>query len=151
MENLKTPTQLDVTSESNWETLSQQLNRGNDDLFSGVVICNLLHCSPYRTQDDIFSHLSHSNACESGETRISGLLRNGGWVAMYGAFMTDDGSFASDGDEKFHQRFTGIHPDFGLRRIPDVENVAKRYGFVLEKRIPMPAGNWMVVFRLLRT
>lgn len=61
---------------------------------------NLLHCSPRRTQDDIFSHLGHSNACESGETQISGLLRNGGWVAVYGAFMTDDGSFASDGDEK---------------------------------------------------
>lgn len=99
---------------------------------------------------------------------MPGLLQDGGWVAVYGAFMTDDGGFASEGDEKvgcllpvpqaiswdslmlvqFHQRFMGIHPDFGLRRIPDVQNAAKRYGFVLEKRIPMPAGNWMVLFRL---
>lgn len=48
---------------------------------------------------------------------------------------------------QFHQRFRGLHPDCGLRRIPDVEQVAAKYGFVLEKRIPMPAGNWMLVFR----
>jgi hypothetical protein len=49
---------------------------------------------------------------------------------------------------QFHQRFKGLHSDFGLRRIPDIENVANRYGFVLDKRIPMPAGNWMIMFRL---
>lgn len=47
MENLKTPTQLDVTSEPNWETLSQQLDRGNDGLFSGVVICECTMVSKY--------------------------------------------------------------------------------------------------------
>jgi hypothetical protein len=91
---------------------------------------------------------------------------------VYGAFLKDDGGFASEGDEKvspvrdlsaaflwliardivrrclqFDQRFKGLHPDFGLRRIPDIERVAARYGFVLEKRISMPAGNWMLVFR----
>ncbi|KAJ9115162.1 hypothetical protein QFC24_007073 [Naganishia onofrii] len=78
-------------------------------------------------------------------------LQPGGWVAVYGAFMQDDGTFASEGDAKFHERFTSLHPDFGLRKVPDVEAVARCYGFVMEQRIPMPAGNWMLVFRLRGT
>ncbi|KAI5451889.1 hypothetical protein NCC49_001191 [Naganishia albida] len=147
--NLKMPVQLDVTLDSDWDALSQQLDKGAKGLFSGVVICNLLHCSPSRTQNAIFSYLGRPQASDSAvENGSPGLLRAGAWVAVYGAFMKDDGGFASEGDEKFHQRFTGLHPEFGLRRIPDVESVAERYGFKLEKRLPMPAGNWMIFFRL---
>lgn len=28
------------------------------------------------------------------------LLRKGGWVAAYGAYLNDDGSYRSEGDEK---------------------------------------------------
>lgn len=53
-----------------------------------------MHCSPVRTQDDIFSHLG------SAVTGSQALVEKGGWVAIYGAFLKDDGGFASEGDEK---------------------------------------------------
>ncbi|GHJ85232.1 hypothetical protein NliqN6_1634 [Naganishia liquefaciens] len=142
LENLRTPVQLDVTSQSDWTSLQEQFQTRTVSRVTGVVICNLLHCSPSRTQEDIFSHLG-----EDGTKQSTELVEEGGWIAIYGAFLKDDGNFASEGDEKFDQRFKGLHSAFGLRRIPDVEHVAGKYGFALEKRIPMPAGNWMLVFR----
>lgn len=102
--------QLDVMSEDDWTQLSEKLCKETEDVFTGVIICkhrrttlhqtltsiqgNLLHCSPVRTQDDIFSHLGN------GGSGSSTLVKAGGWVAVYGAFLRDDGSFASEGDEK---------------------------------------------------
>lgn len=39
MNNLKNPVQLDVTLDSDWKSLSDQLNEDNAGLFSGVVVC----------------------------------------------------------------------------------------------------------------
>ena len=111
LENLRTPVQLDVTSQSDWTSLQEQFQTRTVSRVTGVVICkhlsintnrslsnglgNLLHCSPSRTQEDIFSHLG-----EDGTKQSTELVEEGGWIAIYGAFLKDDGNFASEGDEK---------------------------------------------------
>lgn len=68
-----------------------------------IYVGNLLHCSPSRTQNDIFSYLGRPQASDSAVRNGSlGLLRAGAWIAVYGAFMKDDGGFASEGDEKVY-------------------------------------------------
>ena len=41
---------------------------------------------------------------------MPGLLQDGGWVAVYGAFMTDDGGFASEGDKKVGRLLLLLRP-----------------------------------------
>lgn len=59
---------------------------------------NLLHCAPFpAVLDAIFSNLRGSH---SDDRRNQSLIEAGGRVTIYGAFMNDDGSFASENDQK---------------------------------------------------
>ncbi len=49
---------------------------------------NLVHCAPPETPEAIFSHIQPG----------SQFVAAGAWVVIYGAFLQDDGTFASDGD-----------------------------------------------------
>lgn len=55
---------------------------------------NLVHCTPEGLPENVFRNLSPKT--EAGRK----LLSKGGWIAAYGAYLNDDGSFRSAGDEK---------------------------------------------------
>lgn len=102
--NLLRPILLDVHDQKTWEAAS-------DSSFDvdGVIIserrhaiqnaspliraqsANLLHCSPPDTLPAIITGLK-------GRSDVS--ERRKPWLAIYGAFRSDDGSFASEADEK---------------------------------------------------
>lgn len=55
---------------------------------------NLVHCTPEGLPENIFRNLSPK--LKKGRR----VLAPGGWVAAYGAYLNDDGSFRSPADAK---------------------------------------------------
>ena len=55
-------------------------------------IVNLLHCCPVGVPEKIFKHLSPQNGNEAI------LDPRNGWVAAYGPWLNDDGSYKSQAD-----------------------------------------------------
>jgi hypothetical protein len=54
---------------------------------------NVIHCCPEGTPENVFRQLARID----DEVR---LLRQGGWIAVYGPYLADDGSYKSQGDEE---------------------------------------------------
>lgn len=100
--NLRRPAQLDVAVDEDWELLRGHTGEGYD----GVVMrelrgprmssrpVNLVHCMPEGAAEDVFRNLSPLTP--AGRK----LLGPCGWIAAYGAYLNDDGSFRSEADKK---------------------------------------------------
>jgi hypothetical protein len=53
----------------------------------------VIHCCPEGAPEHVFRQLAHT------ETGIR-ILKEGGWIAVYGPYLADDGSYKSQGDEE---------------------------------------------------
>jgi hypothetical protein len=58
-----------------------------------TLTVNLIHCCPSGLPEEVFKHLSPRSA-----TGREMLNPRDGWIAAYGAFLEDDGSFKSSAD-----------------------------------------------------
>ena len=119
----------------------------------------MIHCCPEGTPEHVFRQLAHA---ESG-TRI---LRKGGWIAVYGPYLADDGSYKSQGDEEVSQNLglsdkeADVQFDrsyikakdsrLGLRTVGSITEYARKWGFEEVERKEMPKGNMWVVWKLVR-
>lgn len=63
-------------------------------LRSSLTPVNLVHCTPEGLPENIFRNLSPK--LKTGRR----VLAPGGWIAAYGAYLNDDGSFRSPADAK---------------------------------------------------
>jgi hypothetical protein len=59
----------------------------------------VVHCCPEGTPENVFRELAFPNE-EFTPFRSDQLLVKGGWVAFYGPYLADDGSYKSKGDEE---------------------------------------------------
>ncbi|TXT04253.1 hypothetical protein VHUM_04251 [Vanrija humicola] len=136
--NLAPPVLLDVAVDGDWARLRDQ----TADAYDGVIMLNLVHCMPDGAAEDVFRNLSPLTP--AGRK----LLAPGGWVAAYGAYLNDDGSFRSDADAKFDaEHIKGTHPSLGLRTPRSVSALAAKWGFDEVLRADMPKGNLWLVWR----
>ncbi|KAL1409534.1 hypothetical protein Q8F55_003518 [Vanrija albida] len=134
--NVRAPFQLDVAVDAEWDLLRGAAGEGYD----GVIMLNLVHCMPEGGVEDVFRNLS---PLTPGGRR---LLAPCGWIAAYGAYLNDDGSFRSAADEKFDaEHIKATHPSLGLRTPQSVTALANKWGFDEVVRADMPKGNlWLV-------
>lgn len=103
---------------------------------------NLVHCAPEGVPEHVFRNLSP----RSPENER--ILAPGGWIAAYGAYLNDDGTFRSEGDAKFDAEYIkGVHPSLGLRTPKSISEMAARWGFKEVSRDEMPKGNLWIVWR----
>ncbi|GAA5889344.1 hypothetical protein JCM6882_000715 [Rhodosporidiobolus microsporus] len=129
---------LDVLEEEGWEALSAQIGVANEEKsgpYDLVIGSNFLHMVSFPDGPRaIFSHL-HSLVSPSAK------------LLIYGPFKSDEGYF-SEADKAFEtsirSRPNGFY--FGLRSIDALGRLAQEKGWVLEERIGMPKGNWVLVF-----
>jgi len=98
-----------------------------------VVCINMVHISPW----------SATLGLLRGAGRI---LPAGGVLYLYGPYRIDDRPTAPS-NESFDASLQARNPEWGLRRLADVETAAAEHGLVLEEVIDMPANNISVVFR----
>ncbi len=64
---------------------------------------------------------------------------------QYGPFI-HQGEFNSEGNRAFHRTLGETNPDWGLREIDDVIQLAETNGLMLEQKIDMPANNTSLIF-----
>jgi SAM-dependent methyltransferase len=120
--NLRPPILLDASAEP-WPI----------DAADYVLCSNMIHISPWRAGQGLLR----------GAARI---LPPAGLLILYGPFVVD-GDFISDSNVAFDRELRAQNPEWGIRELRDVERAAKDVGLVLERVVPMPANNRVVLFR----
>ena len=123
LSNVRAAVRLDVTAPQ-WSVGAL--------LFDAIYCANMLHIAPWAT----------CAALMAGAARH---LAPHGVLVTYGPYLESDVS-TSPGNLQFDQSLRARDPAWGLRRLDDVNQEAKRAGFVLRERHAMPADNLMLVF-----
>ncbi|WP_457092724.1 DUF938 domain-containing protein [Microvirga sp. P5_D2] len=98
-----------------------------------VVAINMVHISPWRATQGLMA----------GAGRV---LPPGGVLYLYGAYK-ENGAHTAPSNEAFDQDLRRRNPDWGVRDLEEVADLAKAHGLELAERIPMPANNLSLVFR----
>jgi hypothetical protein len=66
-------------------------------------------------------------------------------LALYGPFCID-GDFTAQSNVDFHESLRSRDPSWGVRELRDVERAANEAGLCLNRIVPRPANNHVVVF-----
>jgi SAM-dependent methyltransferase len=120
--NLLTPLRLDAVA-PNWPV----------ERADAVVAINMVHISPWRATKGLMA----------GAGRV---LPPGGVLYLYGAYK-ENGVHTAPSNEAFDRDLRGRNPEWGIRELGEVVDLASSHGLELVERIPMPTNNLSVVFR----
>ncbi len=121
--NVRPPLALDVLAPP-WPSL---------DRFDAVYCANMLHIAAWPT-------------CAALMAGASQHLVAGGALILYGPYFVD-GEAPAPGNVAFDADLQRRNPQWGVRRLADVVDAAQGAGLVFERRIDMPANNFLLVFR----
>ena len=99
-----------------------------------AILCvNMIHIAPWRAAEGLFR----------GAER---LLTEGAPLVLYGPFLEADVATAPS-NLAFDRSLKDRDPQWGLRRIEDVDELARKSGFRRYARYEMPANNLVLVYR----
>jgi SAM-dependent methyltransferase len=104
-----------------------------DDPPAAIVSINMIHIAPWRVAESLFA----------GAGR---LLAGDGIVYLYGPFSMG-GRHTAPSNAAFDAHLRAENPQWGVRDVDDVAELAARHGLRLEERVAMPANNLSLVFR----
>ena len=125
--NLLPPCQLDVR-DSVWP-----IDGSPPEPVSAIVNINMLHISPW-------------SCCQALFAGAAEVLTQGAVVMLYGPFKRD-GLHTAPSNATFDERLRSQDPEWGVRDLEAVVEVAVEQGFACESVIEMPANNLSVVFK----
>ena len=100
--------------------------------FDAIYCANMLHIAPWAT----------CAALMQGSSRH---LAPGGVLITYGPYLEDD-VVTSPGNLAFNDSLRARDPAWGIRRLEDVAQEARRAGLTLRERHEMPANNLLLVW-----
>jgi len=98
-----------------------------------VVAINMIHIAPWTAAEGLIA----------GAGRV---LARAGVLYLYGPFK-EGGRHTAPSNAAFDASLRAGNPDWGVRDIGDVFDLAGRHGLALDQRIAMPANNLSLVFR----
>ncbi|MGO4570336.1 DUF938 domain-containing protein [Microvirga sp. 2TAF3] len=98
-----------------------------------VVAINMVHISPWRATQGLMA----------GAGRV---LQHEGVLYLYGAYR-ENGTHTAPSNEAFDADLRRRNPDWGIRDLEAVAELAGSHGLMLVERIPMPANNLSLIFR----
>jgi SAM-dependent methyltransferase len=98
-----------------------------------IVSINMVHISPWQATKGLMA--------EAGR-----VLPPGGVLYLYGAYK-ENGTHTAPSNEAFDADLRHRNPEWGVRDLEAVEELAGTHGLDLAERIPMPANNLSLVFR----
>ena len=105
------------------------------DKADAILNINMIHISPWET----------TTALMKGASTV---LQKGAPLILYGPFI-EDGVETAPSNVDFHHWLRARNPEFGIRRLDKVTEVAEAHGFKKIARFEMPANNLSVVFEKL--
>ena len=123
--NLLAPVLLDARSED-WPLGSAE----------AVLCINMIHIAPW-------------TACLGLLRGASRLLPKGGPLVLYGPFSIH-GDFTAASNIEFDKALRGQNEEWGVRELAEIERSATEFGLELDRVVPCPANNHVVVLRQVR-
>ncbi len=101
-----------------------------------VYSANVVHISPVEVLHGLLA----------GAGRV---LADGGLLALYGPYLVD-GKATTPSNEAFDRSLQDRDPRWGLRDLTEVTERAAAAGLTREDALPMPANNFLLLFRRAR-
>lgn len=120
--NILSPLKLDVIKD-NWP----------DTVFDGAFSANT-------------AHIMHWEAVVAMFTGVAKHLVKHARFCLYGPFNID-GCFTSRSNANFDAHLRAENPNMGIRDMAQIENLANLHHLSLEQKLPMPANNFILVFK----
>lgn len=121
--NIRAPLALDAADPASWP-----------DLTPDVLLCvNMIHIAPWAATLGLFA----------GAAR---LLRSGAPLCLYGPYKRG-GMHTSDSNAAFDADLRARNPQWGVRDLEAVADLAAGHGFGVPTVIQMPANNLTLIFR----
>lgn len=127
-ENLFAPLNLDVR-EAIWLVEQQKYNQ----TIKAIVNINMIHISPW-------------SACLGLMSGANRILPPQGILYLYGPFKRE-GKHTAHSNEAFDSYLQSQNPEWGVRDLEQVVEVAKVQNLILQEIVAMPANNLSVVFK----
>ncbi|MDE0932890.1 MAG: DUF938 domain-containing protein [Novosphingopyxis baekryungensis] len=121
LSNVEPPVALDAAA-PDWDVV----------LADAVLCINMVHISPWAATEGLFAG-------------AAALLPSGAPLILYGPFI-DPAEPTSQSNLAFDASLKGRNPDWGLRSLTDIAQLADREGFHMADRQVMPANNLMLRF-----
>ena len=128
LENIGAPYQLDVT-ESAWKIGEQDHPPEN---LAAMISLNMIHISPLEVSKNLFRG--------AGE-----YLAEAGKLFLYGPFKID-GEHMAPSNAEFDAYLQAQDPAWGVRELSALEQLAQLNNLVLDRKVPMPANNFTLIF-----
>jgi len=104
---------------------------------------------PQETYDAAYSantaHIMSWQAVEAMFTGVAQHLAKGAKFCLYGPFNID-GQFTAESNAAFDMQLRSRDPEMGIRDMAALESLAADGQMYLERKIPMPANNFILVF-----
>lgn len=129
-ENIMPPFALDASG-SDWGF--GETGRPPGDGLDLIISLNVIHISPWIVSEGLFH----------GANRY---LRDDGMLMLYGPFSFD-GKHSAPSNQKFDESLRSRNPEWGVRDMSDLTELAEPLGFSQVKRVAMPANNFVLIFR----
>ena len=120
--NVAPPLELDAVS-SSWPVTRAD----------AVVAINMVHIAPWRATQGLMA----------GAARV---LAPGGVLYLYGPYKAN-GSHTAPSNAAFDESLRARNPEWGVRDVADLDDLARGHGLVLNERVAMPANNLSLIFR----
>jgi len=98
-----------------------------------VVSINMIHIAPWSAAEGLMA----------GSAR---LLTDGGVLYLYGPFK-EHGRHTAPSNASFDASLRHRDPEWGVRDVAEVSELARQHGLVLVERVAMPANNLSLIFR----
>jgi SAM-dependent methyltransferase len=103
------------------------------EIVNAILCINMVHIAPWAATEGLFA----------GAGR---LLPPNGLLYLYGPYR-EAGVPTAESNEAFDESLKSRNPDWGLRLVEDVAEMAVGHGMALQRRIAMPANNLSLEFR----
>ncbi len=126
--NLYAPLDIDV-HEATWLTQQQEYSQG----ITAMVNINMIHISPW-------------SACLGLMAGANRILPSQGILYLYGPFK-QGGKHTAPSNEAFDSYLQSQNPEWGVRDLEQVVEVAEAQNLILQEIVAMPANNLSVVFK----
>ncbi len=120
--NVRPPLQLDAAAAS-WPVVDAD----------AVVAINLVHISPWRVAEGLLA----------GAGRVLG---PGGVLFLYGPFR-ENGIHTAPSNAVFDESLRARNPEWGVRDVADLTELARVHGLSFAERVGMVANNLSLIFR----
>lgn len=129
-ENLYQPLDIDA-SQPVWKAEKEILSEISD--ICAIVNINMIHISKW-------------SACLGLIAAAGRILPPQGILYLYGPYK-QGGEHTAPSNAAFSEYLQEQNPEWGVRNLEDVVEVAKTQNFILQKTVTMPANNLSVVFK----